>query len=159
MDLVNKQDIALVEICQHGNQISGLFNCRAGGYAHVYAHLVCYNGRKCCFAKSRRAMQQNMIEWFIAKARGVNENAQIVLCFFLADIFGYCSRPEAPLAHILRQMRRCSHYRSFLQAFRKIYAHLLFPHIRFFSAAFTICSVSIVPMSKPLSAAFISAVP
>ena len=34
-----------------------------------------------------------------------------------------------------------------------------FLYIRFFSAAFTICSVSIVPMSKPLSAAFISAVP
>ena len=32
-------------------------------------------------------------------------------------------------------------------------------YIRFFSAAFTICSVSIAPMSIHLSAAFISAVP
>ena len=41
-------------------------------------------------------MQQNMIEWLVAKARGVNENAKIILSFFLPYIFIYCSRPEAP---------------------------------------------------------------
>ena len=38
-------------------------------------------------------MQQNMIEWLVAKARGVNENAKIILSFFLPYIFIYCSRP------------------------------------------------------------------
>ena len=117
MDLVNKQYIALIKIRKHCDEVARLFYRRARGYAHVYAHLVCYDGRQRSLAESRRAVQQDVVERLVAKARSVNENAEVILSLLLPYIFFYRSRSETPLTRILRQYRRARDYGNFLKAF------------------------------------------
>ena len=101
MYLVNEQYIALIEICEHGNKVAGFFNCRTRGDAHINAHLICDDSRKCCLTKSGRAMQQNVVKRLVAHPRCVNKHAQVILCLFLSDIFTYCFGAQPALTGIL----------------------------------------------------------
>ena len=74
MNLIHKKDIPFVEVCQHSDQIAGLFNGGTGGNAHVDAHLICNDLCHRGLAKSRRTIEQNVIERLIAHAGGVNKN-------------------------------------------------------------------------------------
>ena len=86
MDLINEQDITLLQIGQQGGKIAGLFDGRAGGNADLHTHLLRHNAGQRCFAKARRAVQQNMVHRFPALLGGAQVNAQIVFGLFLTDI-------------------------------------------------------------------------
>ena len=101
--LIDKKNVPLVEIGEHGDEITRLFDSGAGGNAHIHAHLVCDNGGKRGFAKPRRAVQQYMVKRLVSHFGRVNENAEIFLGLFLPYIFVYGARSERTLAAVLRK--------------------------------------------------------
>ena len=86
MDLINKEDIVLLKICEQCRKIARFFDGRSGGDTHVYAHFVGDNRGERCFTKARRAVEQNVVKRFSAHFCRLNENAKVFLCSVLPDI-------------------------------------------------------------------------
>ena len=101
MYLIDEQYVSLAEVREHGNKVAGLFDCRSGGYTHIYAHLVGYNGGKGRFSQPRRAVQQHMVKRLIAKPGSVDKNTEVILGLFLTYIFGDGFGPQTALSGIL----------------------------------------------------------
>ena len=125
MKVIDKENIALVQIRQHRHQIARLLYRGAGGYAHVDAHLICDDTRKRRFAKSRGAMQENVVKRLSAHFCGVDEHGQIRLCLLLTYIFSQCFRSQRALSAVLRQACRGS-YDLIIYIVREIDAHFVF---------------------------------
>ena len=123
--LIDKEDISLVQIRQHRHQIARLLYRGAGGYAHIDAHLICDDTCKRGFAKSRGAVQENVVKRFSSHFCGVDEHGQIRLCLLLTYIFSQCFRSQRALRAVLRQACRGS-YDLIIYIVREIDAHFVF---------------------------------
>ena len=86
MDLVDKEHVALVEISKQRCQVARLFYRGSRGDADIYAQLVGDNARESRFAQSRRTVEQNVVERFMADFRRLNIDAQVLLRLFLTDV-------------------------------------------------------------------------
>ena len=95
--LVDKQHISLAKICQQRRKIALLFNGGAACNAEVYPKLRGDNAGKRGFAKSRRAVQQYMVEGVAAHFSRVDINFQDFLSLFLPDIFVKGMGPQSHL--------------------------------------------------------------
>jgi len=137
VNFIHKQDVALAEIGKHGNKIAGFFYSRAGGYAHVHSHFICYYSCKRGFAKPRRAVKQNVIKRLAAHFCGVDENIQVIFCLFLANILTQGAGAQRRLPRILRQNRRGCNY-VLIVVFRKADAH--------FPPSLTLSCVLVLPL-------------
>ena len=62
MNFVDKEDVPLVEICQQRRKVPRLFNGWPGSDADIDAHLLRNNTGQRCFSKSRRAVEQHMVQ-------------------------------------------------------------------------------------------------
>ena len=87
MNFINKQYISRRKRRQQCRQISLLFNGRPGGYPQIHAHFIGDNPRQGCFAQTRRAVQQYMIQRFAAFFRSIHINRKIFFGFDLSNIF------------------------------------------------------------------------
>ena len=103
MDLVHKQDVIFLEIGQQSRQIAGLFDGWAGGDTHIHAHLICDDGSHRRLAKTRRSVEQHVIERLTAQTRRVDTDLQILFRFFLTGIILQQPRAQRTLAGIFRQ--------------------------------------------------------
>ena len=103
MDLVHKQDVSLVEVCQQRRQIAWLFNGRAGGDTDVDPHLLSDDACQGRLAQSRRAVEQNMVQRFLPLPGGLNEDAQILLGLFLTDVLRQGLGPQRGFLSVLCQ--------------------------------------------------------
>ena len=92
MDLVDEQHVARLEIGEQRREVAGPFEHRSRRLAQVDAELVRENVRQRRLAEARRAEQQDVVERFAAFARGLDENAELIADFFLADVFGELAR-------------------------------------------------------------------
>ena len=92
-----------LQVGQQRRQIAGLFDRRARGDAHVYAHLVCDDGGHRRLAKPRRAIEQHVVERLAAQARRVDADLQVLFRFFLTGIILQQPRAQRALARILRK--------------------------------------------------------
>ena len=106
MNFVNEQNIARREIRQQRGQISGLFDCRAGGHADARAHFVGNDACKRRLAETRRAVEQDMVKRLIAPPGSLNINGKVALGLFLSGIVGQQLRAQADLAVVLRRQAR-----------------------------------------------------
>ena len=86
MDLVDKEDIAFVEVGQEGGEVAGLFDGGAGGGADLDVHLGGDDAGQSGFPEAGRAVEQDMVERFAAAAGGLDEDREVILDFFLADV-------------------------------------------------------------------------
>ena len=82
MDLVDKKDISLLQIGQQRGQISRLFDRRSGGGADLHPHLVGHDAGEGRLAKTRRPVEQQMIQRFPPPARSLEIDPQIALDLF-----------------------------------------------------------------------------
>ena len=98
VDLVDKQHVALLQIGQQGGKVAGLFNCRAGRNADLHPHLVRDNAGKGCFAKARRAVEQQVVQRLAPAFRGFKVNAQVAFNLVLPDIFFQCAGAQRKFA-------------------------------------------------------------
>ena len=86
VDLINKEDVPLLQVGQQRGQVAGLFDGRAGGDAHLHAHLLRDDAGQRCFAKTGRAVQKDMVHRLAALLRRAQIDAQVALDLVLADI-------------------------------------------------------------------------
>ena len=103
MDLIHKQDVIFLQVGQQRRQIAGLFDGRAGGNAHIHAHLVCDDGGHRRLAQTRRAVEQHVVERLTAQACCVNADLQVFLRFFLSGVILQQPRAQRTLTGILRK--------------------------------------------------------
>ena len=60
VDLINKEHIAFIEVCENRGKFTRLFNRRACRDSKIDTHLCCNNACKGSFPKSGRTIKQNM---------------------------------------------------------------------------------------------------
>ena len=94
MDFVDKEHVALVEVCKKRRQIAGLFDCRTRGYADIYAELVRDNSGQSGFTQSRRAVKENVVKGFVTDFCRFDIHPEVVLGLVLTDIFVKVFRSE-----------------------------------------------------------------
>ena len=87
MNFVHKQDIVFRKVGQQRGQVSRFFNGRAGGNADIDPHLIGNNIAQGGLAQSRRAVEQNVVQRFIAHLGCLDKHLQIPFRLLLADIF------------------------------------------------------------------------
>ena len=69
MDLVDKEDVALLQVRQQGGQVAGLLDGGAGRDANLYAHLLRHDAGQRGFAQARRAVEQDVVHRLAALLR------------------------------------------------------------------------------------------
>ena len=74
VDLVEKQDVVFLQVREKRHEIPLLFDGRAGGDAHIDAHLVCDDGGQGRLPQARGPVQKHMIQGLITHFRGLDEN-------------------------------------------------------------------------------------
>ena len=94
VDLVDEEHVALFEIGEQRREVAGLGDHRAGGGAEVDAELARHDLRQRGLAEAGRADEQHMVERFVARARGLDEDAQVGARLLLADELGEPLRPQ-----------------------------------------------------------------
>ncbi len=150
MDFIDKQHIAFLKIGQHGGQITGAFDHRPGGGADIHAHFVCYDIGQRGFAQPGRAIEEDVIQRFLALSGGLNEYRKVGTNLFLANIFGQLRGAQGGIPVILTVYGR-SNQAVFFGGFVYGVIHG-FVQTRAFMAALNMLSRSPVS-SIPLSAA------
>ena len=86
MDLIHKKHIPLLEVVQDGSHLPRLFNGRPGGDFHVNIHLIGNDARQRSLSKTRRAVEQDMVQSFAPGLCRLNIDLQCGLCLLLPDV-------------------------------------------------------------------------
>ena len=69
VDLIDKEDVALLQVGQQCRQVAGLLDGRAGGNADLYAHFLRHNASQRGFAQAGRAVEQDVVHRLTALLR------------------------------------------------------------------------------------------
>ena len=101
VDLVDEQHVALFEIGEQRREIAGLGDHRAGRGAEIDAEFARHDLRQRGLAEPGRADEQHMVERLVARARGLDEDAQIGARLLLADELAEPLRPQRGLRDVL----------------------------------------------------------
>ena len=97
MDLVDKQQIAGLQIHQQTNDVPGPFQGWSARDPAMNAELLSQHQRHGGFAKARRTIEQHMIQGITPPEGSLHSNPQDLLQFALADVVIQSLRPEAVL--------------------------------------------------------------
>ena len=100
VDFVDEQHIVGLEVGEQRGQIAGALEHRAGSLAQIDAHLGRHDVGQGGFAEARRAEQQHVVERFAALPGRLDENAQLVADFLLADVIGKALGAQRPLQRL-----------------------------------------------------------
>ena len=76
----------LLQVREQRDKIAGLLDDRAGGRAHRHAELVADHIRERRLAQTRGTVDEDVIERFLAPARGGNRHLEVVADAVLADV-------------------------------------------------------------------------
>ena len=86
VDLIHKEDVALLKIVEDGGHLSRLLDRRSGSDFHMYSHLIGDNSGKRGLTQSRRSVKQHMIQNIVALFCRFNIYFQCIFCLFLSDV-------------------------------------------------------------------------
>ncbi len=78
VDLINEENIALAQIREDGRQVAGFLDSRAGCHLQIGVHFAGENMAERRFAQAGRAIEQHMIQRFIAFPRCLHLNLDFV---------------------------------------------------------------------------------
>src|SRR5579859_1705205 len=101
VDFVDEQHFARLQGRQDRGQVARVFDGRARGGAQADTHLNSDDVTERGFAQPRRAVQQDVIDRFVALARRFQQDAQIILDLLLPDIFRQAARAQTALDGLL----------------------------------------------------------
>src|SRR5512141_2093937 len=85
MDFINKQYIASTQVGEDGGKVTSTLDRRACCHFHIDAHFVSEYMREGRLAQARRAIEQDMIQGFMAFSRRRHQDSQILLDLILPD--------------------------------------------------------------------------
>lgn len=94
MDLVDEEDIARFEVRKYRTEIADFFDGRTGSDADIHPHFFGDDIGESCFAEASRSIEKYVLYIFSATAGRFDEESEIGLDFFLADIFRESLRAE-----------------------------------------------------------------
>ena len=100
VDLIDKQDVAGIQIGQQSGQIAGLFNGGAGGDPDAHAHLVGDDAGQGGFAQTGRAVEQGVVQRLVAPPGGLQIHGEVGLGLLLAGVVGQKLGAQAHLGGI-----------------------------------------------------------
>ena len=106
VDFIDEQNVVRLEICEIGGQISPFFYDRTAGRAYADLHFVGNDGRQRCFAQSRRAVEQHVVERFLSFDRGLDADLDVVFYLLLPDVLAQSLRPKALLEGFFFRINR-----------------------------------------------------
>ena len=95
MDLVDEQDGGRLQVGQDCGEVAGALEGRAGGAPKTGSHLVPEDVGDRRLSQPRRSIDQHVVERLAAGQGGLDEDRQVGLHFFLADVFREGARPQA----------------------------------------------------------------
>ena len=90
-----------LQVREQRGEVAGARDHGARGRAEVDAEFAGDDLGHRRFAEARRARQQDVVERFVAAARGVDEDLQVRARLILADEFGERERAERGLAGVV----------------------------------------------------------
>ncbi len=102
MDLIYKQDVSGLKICQDRCQITRAFDSRAGRDMDIDPKLICNNARKACLAQAWRAIKEDMVKRLAAALGRPHKNSEILLDLILSYEFCEPLRPEISVRLLFR---------------------------------------------------------
>ena len=97
MDFVDEQHVTFFEVCEQPGQVARLVNRRAAGAFEIRAHRLGQNVGQRGFAEAGRAVQQDVVERFLAFLRGGHGDFEPFLDLGLAGEFGKERRTQRQL--------------------------------------------------------------
>ena len=86
MDLVDEEHIALVELGEDADEVGAFRQGRAVGDVDLGANFIGDDVSECGLSKSRRAVQQRVIDRLTALPGGLHRDAELADELFLADV-------------------------------------------------------------------------
>jgi hypothetical protein len=101
VDLVHEQHVARLQVGEDGGEVPGALQHRAGGGAEAHAQLARDDLRQRGLAQAGRAVQQHVVQRLAARARGLDEDGQVLAQQLLAGEVVQALRAQADLAGIL----------------------------------------------------------
>ena len=86
MDLIHKQQVALLQIVQDRSHLTGLLDSRSAGDLQMNSHLVGNDPGESRLAKTGRSIEKNMVQGVSTLFRSLNIYLQIFFDLGLTDI-------------------------------------------------------------------------
>ena len=108
MDLVDEEHVALFEVRQNRGQIAGSLDRRTARGLDLHAEFVGDDLRERRLAQPRRSRQQDVVERLVARPRGLDEHAEVLLDARLTQVLGEPLRPQVAvdLEVVFGELRR-----------------------------------------------------
>ena len=97
MDLVDEQEVALLEVGQQAGEVARLLDHRAGGDAHVAAHLGAEDEGEGGLAEAGRAAEQDVVERLAAASGRADHDLEAFDGLGLAGKIAERQRPQRRL--------------------------------------------------------------
>ncbi len=101
MNFINEEDITLFEVGQHGGQITGFFQHRAGCGLNGHTHFIGNDVGERGLAQPRRTKDQHMIQCLLATSRGGNEDFHLLPHSRLTNIVRKHTGTDRSILHFL----------------------------------------------------------
>src|SRR6185312_4166535 len=111
MDLVDKQEVARLEVREQGGEVAGALDDRAGRGAEPDPELARDDLRERRLAEPGRTEKQHVVQRFPAPLRRLDKDAEVIAELPLADELVEAERPDRGLGRILRGLLRRDHPR------------------------------------------------
>ena len=105
MYFVDEQNVALGQIGQERREVARLLNDGSGCSLDLAPHLVRDNVREGRLAKTRRAVEQNVIQRLASVPSGLNEDRKVLFRFLLAYVFAQPLGAQTQLELLLLRAR------------------------------------------------------
>ena len=88
MDFVDEEYVVRLEVGEQGGEVAGALEHGAAGLAQVHAELFGDDVGEGGFAQAGRAEQEGVVKGFTALFGGLDEDAELLFGFGLADVVG-----------------------------------------------------------------------
>ena len=97
MDFVDEEDVARAQIRERAHEIAGLLERGPARGVDVHAELAADELRERRLAESGRTVEERVVEWLVASARGLDVDRERVLHLLLPDELGQPLRAKGKL--------------------------------------------------------------
>jgi len=87
MNFINEQYVPVLHVGEDGTEITNAFNGRTRCRLDVDVHLARNDRGKGGFSQAWRTIEENVFQGLLALLCRIQENAQLLLDFFLSNVF------------------------------------------------------------------------
>ena len=101
MNLVDEQHVARLEVGEHGREVAGTLEGRAGGHPEAGPDLIGEDSRQRGLSQARRTGEEHVVDGFAAFASRLDENAEPLLECRLSDELVHATGAKRDVVRLL----------------------------------------------------------